>query len=65
MFVTSDPVISNIIEKDVNRQKRHRQLRVTSRQVDISPLLRDFKRDESGEDEDDGDDDGEKDCDML
>ena len=64
LLVTSDPVISEIIERVINRPRRQRQLRTTS-SVDISPLLKDFEREESGEDEDDGDDDAEKGYELL
>ena len=61
LLVTSDPVISNIIRRDINRPRRRRQLHVTSHQVDITPLLLDTEPEEEvGEDDEDGDVDAEQ-----
>ena len=59
LLLTSDPVISELIEKHYNKPQRRRTHRVDREGIDISPLLRD---DEVGSTDEDDQDDG---CDDV
>ena len=56
LLVSSDPVITSIIESDINQPRRRRTSGPSSRKVDISQLLRDVSEGESEWDSDDDDD---------
>ena len=57
LMVTSDPVISELIEQHYSKPRRRRARRADVGGVDISPLLRDDEVSSSDEDnqEDEGD----------